>query len=221
MLNKYISEKLGVSSDYKFVDVLGLDEELLQFVPQPVKSVILLFPCSEKYEAHRKEQNDELEKNPPEIPKNLFYMKQTIHNACGTIAIVHSVLNNSQIALKEDGILKMYFDKARDVGPAERGRILEEDKAFAESHEQFATDAENQTSANPAEPVNHHFIALVEHEGDLWELDGRKNFPIKHGKTSEASLLSDAAKVCKEFMAQFFEAHELKFNVLALVRHED
>ena len=37
--------------------------------------------------------------------------------------------------------------------------------------------------------MNLHFVALVHHGGRLWELDGRKPFPIDHGPTSEASLL--------------------------------
>ena len=40
--------------------------------------------------------------------------------------------------------------------------------------------------------VNTHFVAFVEKEGQLYELDGRKATPINHGPTSAATLL----KVC-------------------------
>lgn len=29
-----------------------------------------------------------------EVSSNLYYMKQTVHNACGTVAIIHSIANN-------------------------------------------------------------------------------------------------------------------------------
>ena len=41
----------------------------------------------------------------------------------------------------------------------------------------------------PDEVVALHFVALVEREGQLWELDGRKSGPVAHGPTSRDTLL--------------------------------
>ena len=49
--------------------------------------------------------------------------------------------------------------------------------------------------------------------GRLWELDGCKASPVDHGPTSPATLLQDAARVAREFMAS---AQSLNFTLLAL-----
>jgi Ubiquitin carboxyl-terminal hydrolase, family 1 len=41
----------------------------------------------------------------------------------------------------------------------------------------------------PDEVVALHFVALVEREGRLWELDGRKSGPVAHGPTTRDTLL--------------------------------
>lgn len=42
---------------------------------------------------------------------------------------------------------------------------------------------------NPNEQVNFHFVAFVHKGGYLYELDGRKEFPINHGETDPEKLL--------------------------------
>lgn len=46
VLTKYI-HKLGVTNDWALTDVVGLEPEMLEWIPKPVKSIILLFPCSD------------------------------------------------------------------------------------------------------------------------------------------------------------------------------
>uniref|UniRef100_A0A1L8ED88 Ubiquitin carboxyl-terminal hydrolase n=1 Tax=Haematobia irritans TaxID=7368 RepID=A0A1L8ED88_HAEIR len=210
VLTKYI-HTLGVSKEWSLTDVMGLEPEMLEWIPKPAKSIILLFPCSEKYEKHRAEENERLSGEAQNHPKSLFYMRQFTSNACGTVALIHSVANNADIVL-EDGPLKKFLDTAKDLTPEERGKALESDKGVTDSHQTLAQ--EGQTAANPEEKVNHHFIALVNVEGTLYELDGRKSFPVKHGATTDENFVQDAARVCKEFMAR--DPEELRFTVMAL-----
>lgn len=116
MLTKYI-HKLGVSPAWSVTDVIGLDDELLAFLPRPVKALILLFPISDKvrnfqlfffsffsflcrfqYEKHRSEEHERIKSAAEEqkYPEDLFYMRQFTHNACGTVALIHSVANNKE-----------------------------------------------------------------------------------------------------------------------------
>lgn len=63
---------------------------------------------------------------------------------------------------------------------------MENDSAFTDVHQELAQLG--QTDANSSE-VDHHFIVFVNHNNELYELDGAKSFPIKHGRTSSDTLL--------------------------------
>lgn len=206
-------KQVGVSDAFELVDVYGLDESMLAMLPQPVRAFILLFPCTENDEKHRREEDEKLKLSPPETPEKLFYMRQYLHNACGTIALFHAILNNLQHIEVKDGPLKSFYEKAKELTPEERGKLLEQDKGVIEIHQSLAR--EGQTEAPPEdEKVLFHFTALTNVNGQLFELDGRKNFPISHGETSDDSFVVDAAAVCKQFMAR--DEKELRFTVMAI-----
>lgn len=213
VLNKYLG-KLGVSPLWNIVDIYGMDDEVLAFVPSPLKSLIFLFPCSDAYENFRTKEDEELKSKNIEHPKGLFYMHQYVHNACGTIALVHAILNNPEIEMEEGSFIKKYYDASKDKTPEERGRLLENDAGFTETHDSVANEGQTATP-DINQKVYHHFIAFVHHEGQLYELDGRKNFPIAHGKTSPDTLLKDAIVVCKKYIA--LDPNEVRFTLLGLV----
>ena len=62
--------------------------------------------------------------------------------------------------------------------------------------------------------VDYHFIAFVEKNGHLYDLDGRKSGPLNCGATSKETFLKDAAKVCKSYME--LDPENIKFTILAL-----
>lgn len=213
VITKYINR--SGAEDVQVTDVYGLDPELLAIVPQPVYSVILLFPCSENYEKFKAEEEERLKDKDQNIPSSTFFMKQITPNACGAIALLHSIYNCLDEVKLKDGILKDFLDKAASLSPMERGEVLDKMKSIIDLHKEIA--AEGQTEAPPAEEnIIHHFVAFVHKDGALLELDGRKFGPINHGPTTPATLLEDAAKICKTFMAR--DPEELRFTVVALCK---
>lgn len=150
-----------------------------------------------------------------------FYMKQTIGNACGTIALLHC-LGNSMTTLSCDpnGFLHQFLDATSELSHAKRGEYLENGKgaALLERMHEEAAQTGNTRAPSVDDVINLHFVAFVEHSGGLWELDGRKVGPVYHGKTERISLLQDAARVIKK---EYIETSQsLDFNMMALAASE-
>ncbi|XP_071374088.1 ubiquitin carboxyl-terminal hydrolase isozyme L1 [Centroberyx affinis] len=208
MLNKMMS-KLGVGGSWRFVDVLGLEGESLSSVPTPCCALMLLFPLTQQHESFRQQQADKVSGG-----SELYFLKQTVVNSCGTIALLHAVANNkSKVEFDTDSALKKFLDETADMASDDRAKHLEKNQAIKEAHD----DAAAQGQCRPeADKVNFHFIAFVNVNGQLYELDGRMDGPVKHGATKDDSFIKDAANVCRGFMER--EKGEVRFSAVALCR---
>ncbi|KAM4608471.1 ubiquitin carboxyl-terminal hydrolase isozyme L3 isoform 2-T2 [Polymixia lowei] len=183
-------------------------------VPKPVCAVLLLFPVTEKYESFRQEEEVKIKAQGQEVSPDVYFMKQTIGNACGTIGLIHAVSNNKgHLEFEPDSPLKKFLEESSKMSPDEKATFLEKDENIRVTHESSAQEGQSETPSID-DKVDLHFIAFVNVGGRLYELDGRKPFPIVHGKTSEDTFLEDAAEVCKNFMAR--DPQELHFTVIAL-----
>lgn len=211
------ARKAGVPAQFEFCDIYGTDPELLMMVPQPVMAVTLLFQCSENLEKFKEQQREELRAKGNKVSPEVFYMRQYVGNACGTIAAIHSILNNAEaVQLPPDCPVAKYRAAAGGT-PEERGAALAEATELHTASEESAQGG--QTSAPEATArVDYHFICFVEKDGDLYELDGsrRNDGPLNHGPTG-GDLLATAARVIREtFMDK--DPGNIHFNMMALVR---
>ncbi|XP_008553745.1 ubiquitin carboxyl-terminal hydrolase [Microplitis demolitor] len=214
VMTKFIHQ-IGVPSKWALHDVYGLDPELLAMVPKPALALILLYPESEKAQAYAAELEAKIKEEGREPPENVFHMQQCVPNACGTVALIHAILNNLDQIELEDGILKNFLEEAKDLSFVERGKLLMNTASeIIDAHEQLAQEGQTPAPQENA-PVYHHFVAFIEKDGSLYELDGRKSIPINHGPTTKDTLLENAAKVCGEYMAR--DPEEVRFTMIALV----
>ncbi|XP_075775003.1 ubiquitin carboxyl-terminal hydrolase isozyme L3 isoform X2 [Pelodiscus sinensis] len=217
-----------------------MDPELLSMVPRPVCAVLLLFPVTEKYETFRTEEEERIKAQGQDVRSSVYFMKQTINNACGTIGLIHAIANNREkMNFESDSTLKKFLADSLSMSPEERAKYLETYEAIRVTHESSAHEGQTEPhfslcrmKSSPLchcaslswvkhnhapsidEKVDLHFIALVNVGSHLYELDGRKPFPINHGQTSDDTFLEDAVEVCKKFMER--DPEELRFNAIAL-----
>ncbi|KAL2729436.1 ubiquitin carboxyl-terminal hydrolase [Vespula squamosa] len=204
VMTKFL-HKLGVPEQWNMIDIYGLEPDLLAVVPRPVLAVILLYPESVKTEVQNKEDEETKSKdNGKDRPDGVYHMKQIISNACGTVALIHSVANNMEEINLKEGFLKSFLDDSKDLSFAERGELLD----ILILNLMLVQAPEEDT------PVYYHFVAFVQKNGTLYELDGRKLAPVDHGPTTRETLLEDSVRVCKEYMAR--DPSEMRFTVVAL-----
>uniref|UniRef100_A0A3B4WVQ5 Ubiquitin carboxyl-terminal hydrolase n=1 Tax=Seriola lalandi dorsalis TaxID=1841481 RepID=A0A3B4WVQ5_SERLL len=211
-INPEMMSKLGVGESWRFVDVLGLEGEQLSAVPRPCCALMLLFPLTQQHESFRQKQADKVAEN-----SEVYFLKQTVVNSCGTVALLHAVANNkSKLTFDTDSALKKFLDETANMSANDRAKHLEKNKVIIYSNYYFHI---SQLSQPEADKVNFHFIAFVNVNGQLYEFDGRMNGPVNHGDLSHFSSVflfnrvQDAAKVCRGFMER--EQGEVRFSAVA------
>ncbi|KAL4641773.1 ubiquitin carboxyl-terminal hydrolase isozyme L1-like isoform X1 [Arapaima gigas] len=213
MLNKALS-RLGVRGSWHFVDVLGLEDELLSEVPSPSCAVMLLFPLSQQHKSFREEQTRRLSRDHHEDPK-VYFIKQTVANSCGTIGILHAAANNKdKLEFESNSVLKKFLDDTISMSAEDRAKQLEDNEEIHKAHDEIA--AKGQCTVVEEGKASFHFITFVNVDGHLWELDGFMNFPVSHGATNEGHFIKDASKVCHQFMER--DKDEMRFSLVALCR---
>ena len=194
------AQKIGFdTSNHVFQDLFSLEDWAQDMITKPCFGLIMVFPITENQEKHRKEEREQLEAANTEVSKDVFYMKQFAKNACGTVALYHVLGNLPQEykgLIAEGSVLDNFYKETKDQTPKERGDYFKNSKEVQESHVEAVEEGETEVE----ETVDHHFVAFVNVNGDLYELDGRKYNAIKHGETSNDSFLSDACKEAQKFM---------------------
>lgn len=203
-----------MSEKWALQDVWSFDRDCLDTMPQPVLALILLFPCTEQYYKFRDEQFEKIKEKGQSLAPKLYYMKQVVPNACGTVALIHSVANNKEQINLGEGFLKQFLEDTADLDPIKRGEMLESADKIMSLHEQIAQGGQTE-APQPESPVNNHFVAFVQVDDSIYELDGRKEFPINHGPVSaQEAFLEKAAKICQDYIARQPDA--VQFSVVAL-----
>ncbi|GFU40828.1 ubiquitin carboxyl-terminal hydrolase isozyme L3 [Nephila pilipes] len=208
IMNRFL-ENLGVPSKWKIFCIVSLDEELLGMVPLPVYSVLLLFPFSEADNQYCKKQEEIAKAGSQQFDQKLYFMQQTINNGCGVVALIHAIANNiDKLNLNSDSVVKKFIDETKKLAPNDKSKVLESNDEMC-----WALKNSYESGQSSCNKCDFHFIALIQMDSKLYELDGRKRAPVIHGSTSQETFLRDAARVCKEYMDR--DSENINFTALA------
>lgn len=147
------------TSSLSFQDVLATEDWALAMIPRPILGVVFLFPIKPNTEVHREEERQAIEANGQVVSSDVYYMKQYVGNACGTVGILHAIGNaRSQLAIVPGSYLdRFYATTANGMSPHDIAVYLENDNEMEVNH--GAAAAEGQTEASM--DVDSHFICFT------------------------------------------------------------
>lgn len=137
----------------------------MDFVPRPLAAVIFLYPITEKSEEFRHEEEARVTKREQDISPDVMFFKQTISNACGMMALIHSLANNKELLGRcpfyvntyevnheidrnvmcvcvGPGLFQDLMNKAEGMTPEERAELLEGCEQLANVHESGAQEGQ-------------------------------------------------------------------------------
>ena len=217
--------KLGLSPQLAFHDVYSIDEpELLSFLPRPAHALLLIFPVNATYEKFRLEED----KDKPEYSgcgpgEPVIWYKQTIHNACGLMGLLHGVSNGeARKHVDPQSELGKLLTESVSLNPVDRANLLYNSRAI-ESATLEAGSRGDSAAPSAEDDVDLHYVCFVKSDDNrLWELDGRRKGPLERGQLSQSDdVLSDSALKLgvRSFLhreKQAGEGGEMRFSLIAL-----
>lgn len=189
VMNSFL-RRVGVKPNVNVVDILGFDDELLQMVEGKVEGVLLCYPMQGQTDS----TVDEEAKN------RLYFMRQTIRNACATMALIHLLANQcNDNDFEPDSSIKEFIRESKQMEPEVKANKFENCDVIANAHESASTQGQTEAPA-ASESVEYHFISIIQSNNIIYEMDGRKHGPINHGPTTPETFLKDAIQVVKKFV---------------------
>lgn len=208
---------LGLPENLAFHDVLGVEEWAIEMLPQPLCAILLLFPISAASERERTSTKCSGENN------GVYFMKQMVGNACGTIAVLHAMLNlqeTGDLVLQESSYVSRMREATRTLSADARGAWLEKDSEIETAH--IATEQLGQSAAptDSQVDVDTHFIAFLRIGRTVYELDGRRDGPVVRASLDDPGEFGPRTLevIKREFMDR--NPEDIRFNILALAPSE-
>ncbi|KAI0262388.1 ubiquitin carboxyl-terminal hydrolase [Russula aff. rugulosa BPL654] len=187
--------------------------------PSPSRQSFCFSPfVANSEELRKQEEAKSKEEGRVQVDHAVFWIEQTIRNAimnaCGTIGLLHTLTNISQLVFEPESPISNFIDACSENSPLERAQFLESTDLFTNIH--AAAAASGQTVVPDNLDTDLHFTFATD-ERRLIELDGGRAGPVDRGKSTD--LLKDVAWYVKEQIFPYAPAPE--FSMIALLHRLD
>lgn len=220
-----LATTLGLSPTLQFHDIYTLDPSDLLHIPRPALALLAIIPLTPAWATAR--LTEDAHKSPytgsgPQEP--VLWFKQTIGHACGSIGLLHSVLNGPAAAFITPGSdLDVLRREAIPLDMTKRAELLYHSESFERAHKSVEMAGDSVADLS-GERNGGHFVSFVKSAGKLWELEGSRMGPLERGELGDdEDVLSPRAlemgiKRIIELNKDEGKWESLRFSCVALAR---
>ncbi|KAF8193789.1 ubiquitin carboxyl-terminal hydrolase-like protein isozyme L3 [Pholiota molesta] len=197
-----LAAELGLAPALAFHDVCSLTEPaLLGLVPRPAHALLVTIPLTPAW-AHEREAEDAQRTAYASVgpAEPVLWFKQTIGNACGSIGLLHCLLNLPEevraACIAPETELARIRAAALPKTTRDRARVLEDSAAFEAAHERAVQLGQSAVPTyEEGYHMGNHFVAFLKGaDGRLWELEGSRTGPLERGLLApDEDVLSERA----------------------------
>ncbi|KAH9209121.1 ubiquitin carbon terminal hydrolase UCHL1 [Leptodontidium sp. 2 PMI_412] len=224
-----LSTHLGLSPSLQFHDIYTLDSSSLTHIPSPIHALLVILPLTPAWHASRESEDGPLQPYTASGPSEpVVWFKQTIGHACGSIGLLHCLINGSaRKYLLPNSLALQIREQAIPLQMDDRAKMLYDNEAFLNAHQSVAELGDTVApDAETGDRLGQHFVAFVKGEnGNLWELEGSRKGPINRGFLGEEGLLSEKGVELGIGRVIKLEAEsgggDLRFSCIALAGGEE
>ncbi|EMD33625.1 hypothetical protein CERSUDRAFT_117740 [Gelatoporia subvermispora B] len=151
----------------------------------------------------------------PDFPG--FFAHQVVNNACATLAVMNAIGNIPGLPMGQQLTELLSFTTGMD--PNTRGMVLTSADWLREAHNALsppqAISLDGLGLPKQAEDA-YHFIVYMPYMGSVYEFDGLKSFPVRHGAYDEKQGWVEKARGIIEDRIGTYPPGALDFNLLAI-----
>ncbi|RAK72716.1 cysteine proteinase [Aspergillus fijiensis CBS 313.89] len=117
--------------------------------------------------------------------KPVIWFKQTIGNACGSIGLLHCLINGPAVDfITPESDLAAIRSDAIPLDMTHRAEILCNSEPFELAHK--SVEQAGDSYADPTDGRSGgHFVGFVKSGGKLWELEGSRKGPLERGSLAD------------------------------------
>ncbi|KAJ5483004.1 hypothetical protein N7539_006450 [Penicillium diatomitis] len=220
-----LCNNLRVAPGLQFIDIVSLSPDALrQYSTTPCRALIVLAETA--IFRHARPTNGlpipEYQGSGPEEP--VLWMKQTINHACGLMALLHVLFNLHDRRYVVPGTpLEELRQQAVALAPDARARLLYESEFLEKAHMDAASRGSSRVPS-PREDNQHHFMAFVQKDSRVWELNGGLPGPFLRGtaEMGEGLLSEKGLKLTvQEFLAAAEQTGHSEMSIVAVIEDAD